>query len=228
MELEVSDSPQEAITMEGQSISIVNEATGEYKTNFAVEDTVEEDEQTGHPVVGRSVAQALAIEQPEEESLESSPADFAALTARQKPVVSRRGKMLWIAGSVVLSLALAAQIVHFNRQALARNPSIGPALSHLYAALGAGLSPAWNLDAYQIRQWGAAADAQAGGTLKVRASVFNGAEHAQPYPVLRLTLQDRFGGRVGSRDLEPDEYLHSSTTAPRLLGAGERVDAEIA
>jgi hypothetical protein len=46
--------------------------------------------------------------------------------------------------------------------------------------------------------------------------------------VLRLTLQDRYGGRVGSRDFEPGEYLHSAPTANELLGAGQRVDADIA
>jgi len=84
------------------------------------------------------------------------------------------------------------------------------------------------LSAYQLRQLGAAADPGESGTLRVRASVFNSADHAQPYPLLRLTLQDRYGGRVGSRDLEPREYLHVPPGQNELLGAGQRVDADIA
>jgi len=41
-------------------------------------------------------------------------------------------------------------------------------------------------------------------------------------------LQDRFGSRVGSRDLEPNEYLHGEPEHNQLLGAGQRIDAEIA
>jgi hypothetical protein len=98
----------------------------------------------------------------------------------------------------------------------------------IYAALGSELLPAWDVDAYELRQWGAAADPDSSGTLRVRASLLNGADHAQPFPLLRLTLQDRFGSEVGSRALEPREYLHSAPASNELLGAGERIDAEIA
>lgn len=133
----------------------------------------------------------------------------------------------WIAGSAVLGVLLIVQLVHVNRQSLVRSAVLGPPLSAIYAGFGAELSPAWDVNAYELRQWGAAADPGSSGTLRVRASVLNGADHAQPYPLLRLTLQDRFGGRVGSRDLEPREYLDGEPVR-RLLGAGQRIDAEIA
>jgi hypothetical protein len=41
-------------------------------------------------------------------------------------------------------------------------------------------------------------------------------------------LQDRFGSEVGMRALEPREYLHAAPGNNDLLGAGQRVDAEIA
>jgi hypothetical protein len=46
--------------------------------------------------------------------------------------------------------------------------------------------------------------------------------------LLRLTLQDRFGSEVASRALEPREYLHAEPASNALLGAGQRIDAEIA
>jgi hypothetical protein len=122
---------------------------------------------------------------------------------------------------------LVAQVVHVNRQSLVRSPLVGPAIGGLYAALGAKLTPDWDVNAYSLRQWGAAADPGTSGTLRVRASVQNSADHAQPYPLLRLTLQDRFGSNVGSRDLEPSEYLQGAPGRDQLLGAGQRVDAEI-
>lgn len=134
----------------------------------------------------------------------------------------------WLTGSAVLGLLLVGQLVHANRQSLVRSPLIGPAIGGMYAVVGKKLSPAWDVNAYELRQWGAAADPDTSGTLRVRASVFNGSDHAQPYPLLRLTLQDRFGSHVGSRDLEPSEYLHGGPGSDQLLGAGQRVDAEIA
>jgi predicted Zn finger-like uncharacterized protein len=134
----------------------------------------------------------------------------------------------WSLANGAMALLLVLQLVHFNRDALARSPMLGGAISKVYAGFGVRLSPHWDLSAYQLRQLGAAADPGESGTLRVRASVFNSADHAQPYPLLRLTLQDRYGGRVGSRDLEPREYLHVPPGQNELLGAGQRVDADIA
>jgi hypothetical protein len=47
-------------------------------------------------------------------------------------------------------------------------------------------------------------------------------------PLLRLTLQDRYGKRIASRDLKPVEYLGAHAGARAFLAAGQRVDAEVA
>lgn len=133
----------------------------------------------------------------------------------------------WSIASGALALTLVLQLVHHNRQSLVRNGVVGPAVAGIYGVLGSDLSPDWNVHAYELRQFGAAADANAGGTLRVRASLMNGAAHAQPYPLLRLTLQDRFGGQVGLRDLEPREYLPALPDGNALIGAGQRIDADI-
>ena len=46
---------------------------------------------------------------------------------------------------------------------------------------------------YQLRQWGVTGDPSANGTLRVRASILNTAAQLQPYPLLRVTLANRFG-----------------------------------
>lgn len=133
----------------------------------------------------------------------------------------------WRIGGVLLGLLLLIQFVHYDRHDLVRRPTIGPFLQRLYAAFGLELSPDWNLKAYQVRQWGAAAPPGAQGTLRVRASVVNSAEHAQPLPLLRLTLADLAGARVGVRDFEPHEYLPAAAANESMLGAGRRIDAEV-
>lgn len=133
----------------------------------------------------------------------------------------------WRVGAGLLVLLLLVQFVHYDRHELVRRPTFGPALQSIYAHLGLQLSPNWNLKAYQVRQWGAAAAPGAQGTLRVRASVVNTADHAQPLPLLRLSLADIAGARVGVRDFEPREYVPNLPAADHMLDAGRRVDAEV-
>jgi hypothetical protein len=80
---------------------------------------------------------------------------------------------------------------------------------------------------YEIKQWGVAADPATSGTLRLRASILNRAGFAQPYPLLKLTLEDRWGEQVGAREFEPKEYLAAGTPAKRLLAPNQPVNADI-
>ena len=114
----------------------------------------------------------------------------------------------WGVGALVLALLLTVQLAHHNRLQLARGATVGPALRAVYSSLGMPLPPNWNLAAFELRQWGANESApSSAGTMTVRASVKNGAAFAQPMPLLRLELEDRFGGTVARRDFQPAEYL---------------------
>ena len=80
-----------------------------------------------------------------------------------------------------------------------------------------------------MQQWGASDSAPTpDGRLTIRASLRNRAEFAQPMPLLRLELEDRYGATVARRDFEPREYLKDSAQATRLLAAGAATEAEIA
>jgi predicted Zn finger-like uncharacterized protein len=133
----------------------------------------------------------------------------------------------WRIGAGVLTFMLLVQFVHYDRHELVRRPTVGPLLQKIYARLGLQLSPNWNLKAYQVRQWGATAAPGAQGTLRVRASVVNTADHAQPLPLLRLSLADIAGARVGVRDFEPGEYVPNLPESDHMLDAGRRIDAEV-
>ncbi|MFT3752565.1 MAG: DUF3426 domain-containing protein [Paludibacter sp.] len=163
---------------------------------------------------------------------------ITAITAQRSPPADvdeafmprreSRRQWPWIAAGSVLSLLLIGQTLHHYRQALARHPSFGPHLSQLYQAIGQPLTPQWQLAAYSIKQWGIVSDPQESGTLRVRASVTNGAAFAQPYPLLRLSLEDRFGSQVGQRDFKPEEYLDTPALATRLLNAGAAANIDLA
>jgi len=140
-----------------------------------------------------------------------------------------RVRWAWGVGSLVLALLLTVQLAHHNRLQLARGATIGPALRAVYSSFGMPLPPNWNLAAFELRQWGASESApSAAGTMTVRASVKNGAAFAQPTPLLRLELEDRFGGTVARRDFQPAEYLKNPAQATRLLPAGATTEAELA
>jgi predicted Zn finger-like uncharacterized protein len=134
---------------------------------------------------------------------------------------------LWSGAAIVLVLLLIVQIGHQNREWLvshAHGP-LGAAVRSLYGALGAPIPPPANLSAYQLRQWGVTGDPDANGILRLRASILNSAAQLQPYPLLRVTLADRFGKSIGTRDFTPNEYLGKPIA--RLLSPGERVDATL-
>lgn len=138
----------------------------------------------------------------------------------------RRG--LWTGLSLALALVFLMQIVHHYRQDLVRHPRIGRVMTRIYGALGVPLAQAWDLTAYEIQQWGATSDPAIPGTLRVRATIGNVAGFAQPYPVLRFVLEDRWGDAVGSRDFAPQEYLDPGTPVDRLLSPNQRATVDVA
>ena len=141
--------------------------------------------------------------------------------------MSRLLPHLWRAGTGLALLLLLAQIVNHYRDELAATARFHRPLTALYASLGVPLAPHWDLRAYEVRQLGASVEPASAGLITVRASVKNAAAQPQPLPVLRVTLQDRFGNRIAARDVAPPLYLPHATPGPAFLSAGQRIDAEM-
>ena len=154
---------------------------------------------------------------------------LSVLEPREPPLLllesrpSGRSFIVWMSAALAAGLLLSAQLVHQNREWLSSHAPLGGMLRALYSGLGAPVSQPANLSAYQLRQWGVTGDPAADGTLRVRASILNTAAQLEPYPLLRVTLANRFGGAIGTRDFEPAEYVGKPVA--RLLAPGERVDA---
>jgi predicted Zn finger-like uncharacterized protein len=139
------------------------------------------------------------------------------------------GRPAWQYGTGIaaLLLLLVLQVLHHNRQALVLSPSLGSLASTVYGWFGATVTPRWDLNAYSVKQLGAEAEGGEGTRLRVRLSVQNDSDRVQPLPLLRLTLQDRYGNAVATRDLEPREYLPPRAAQQRLLEPDQRIDAEL-
>jgi predicted Zn finger-like uncharacterized protein len=139
-----------------------------------------------------------------------------------------RAAVAYLAGTIGLVVVLALQAAHHYRSDLAQSDALRGPLTSVYAALGMRLVPHWDVGAYEVHQLGAYAGTPAAGELTVRASVKNNAPRSQPLPLLRVTVQDRFGNRVAARDVPPAAYLMTGAAGGEALAAGQRVDAQMA
>lgn len=218
IEVDEPDAPEE-ITLEGDRIEI----SGVYQRPESWPETEPEPE-TEEPVLPPQEDAPIAAAAP---AAEYPPLDDdleATLGNEERP----GGRTaIWAAASLVLVIGLLAQAIHHYRQELVRHPRLGPTLLKVYAAANLPLAPNWDVTGYEIQQWGVAADPAATGTLRLRASIMNRAGFAQPYPLIQLTLEDRWGERVGARAFEPAEYLGPGTPTDRLLAPNQRVNADI-
>ena len=222
----------EDITLEGERISIEAPAE-EPPTEREIEALAQELEEPPVPVPEPVYEPAV------EPSPQPSPEPVPLAAQRwRRPAVddeptpapatgSAWGTLAWSLGALALAFVLAAQVTHHFRQQLARHPQVGPPLRAAYERLGLDLLPNWDLAAFELRQWGNAADAAAQGRMVVRASLTNRARFAQPHPILRLELEDRFGAVVATRDFEPADYLKNPSQATRLIAPGASSEAEL-
>jgi predicted Zn finger-like uncharacterized protein len=165
-------------------------------------------------------------------AMTASPVATATAEELQEPfqTARRADRAGWLmAASFGLAALLVLQVAYRHAAALTEVPLLGPAMAGVQSRLGSGRAPDWDVGAYELQQRGVVAEPDAAGTLTVRASIRNSGRKAQPAPTLRLTLLDRFGNRVASRDLRPGEYAGAANAVPEgaMLQPGQRLDAEV-
>jgi predicted Zn finger-like uncharacterized protein len=144
----------------------------------------------------------------------------------ERKVNERYARWLLI-GTIALAVLLVGQFIHHSRQAIAGSGALGIPIVKLYGLFGVQLGPTYDAAAYDVRQLGAEAEPGDATRLIVRASVRNAGTRSQPLPLLRLTLQDRYGNPVATRDLRPAEYVPAASKALTMLAADQRIDTEV-
>jgi predicted Zn finger-like uncharacterized protein len=114
-----------------------------------------------------------------------------------------------IAGTVALSVVLAAQVVHAYRDTLATYAMFDRTVGSVYRLLGEPLIPGWN-----VREWNFEATSGSTGdmdeVLTISSRIANSSGEPLPYPLLHVSLTDRWEEIIGSKVLEPAEYLAGS------------------
>ncbi len=160
-----------------------------------------------------------------DEEAASTMALQAEEVARELGLPRNRPLLKWSLRTLVLLvlLALIAAGVHWQRGVLMRNTGLAPVLEKAYGIIGIPVQPQWDITAFDILD---SAARSTGRDLVVMATFVNEAEFAQPYPVLRVTLENRWGQAIGQEDFTPQNYLNSFI-AGRRMDAGERARAEV-
>ena len=156
-----------------------------------------------------------------------APSQEGPLNLHDHAYSSSSWRWLIVVVAVLVVLALAGRAVHDLRQELVAVPALKQPLTRLYALFGVALEPHWDLSAYDVRQMGAEAQEGEPPRVHIRISIANTGTRALPDPVLRVTLMDRFGSRVGLRELTPREYLRDLPETGVAPGARRDITLQV-
>ena len=116
----------------------------------------------------------------------------------------------WILASTLLGMALVGQLVHANRDHLARDPAVGTLVVNAYQALALPIVAPTDLGAMAIARTEVTSHPLYDGVLYITATITNDATFPQPLPLLRVRLDDRWGEPHGTRMFTPAEYLRTA------------------
>jgi predicted Zn finger-like uncharacterized protein len=131
-----------------------------------------------------------------------------------------------IVGVVALVLLMILQVLHQSREALATVPAFNQAVSPIYRMIGKPLTPTWNISGWRFEATKGSTD-DADQLLTIYSRVGNNSDKALPYPLVHLSLTDRYEDIIGSRVLEPGEYLAENADPRRLVPPGNTFNAVI-
>jgi predicted Zn finger-like uncharacterized protein len=154
--------------------------------------------------------------------------DFSATHADAPPpkrAKEHRGGLLFLA--FLLLLALGLQVVHQQRDTLAKIPAVNSIIGPLYRMVGKPLAPAWDVTgwSFEATSGNAEDDDQ---QLNIYTRIGNRSDEALPYPLIGVSLTDRFEEIIGSRVVEPSGYLPSNVNPRKLVAPGDSFEAFIA
>ncbi len=131
-----------------------------------------------------------------------------------------------IAGTVVLALILVIQVLHQSREALATVPTFSQAIGPIYRAIGSPLTPSWDVAGWRFEVTKGSAD-ENNELLTIYSRLGNTSDGPLPYPLVHVSLTDRFEEIIGSKVLEPGEYLAGNPDPSKAVESGSTFNAVI-
>ena len=168
-----------------------------------------------------------------EQDIDGSSADpeslldtYISSRARESSPAPNRARLG--AGIGVLLLLLAGQFVHSQREMLATYPLFQQTVAPIYRSGGMPVTPNWDIRGWQFEGVPEGSTDSEAALLTISSQLANRSGQALPYPLVHVSLTDRYEEVVGSRILEPNEYLGDSSDPARRVPAGETITATIA
>jgi predicted Zn finger-like uncharacterized protein len=146
--------------------------------------------------------------------------------AEEADRASRKRKYGIAAGIALLALMLIGQYVHQARDSLATIPAFNSVVGPMYRAIGKPLSPDWDITGWRFEVTKGSTDEE-NGALTVFSRVGNTSDSPLPYPLIGISLTDRFEETIGSRVLDPADYLANDLDPRKLVQPGNTFNAVI-
>jgi predicted Zn finger-like uncharacterized protein len=131
-----------------------------------------------------------------------------------------------VAGLAALVLLLVGQALHQARNTLATIPAFNDLVGPMYRAVGQPLSPEWDITGWRFEATRGSTD-DGDAILTIYSRVGNKSENPLPYPLIGISLTDRFEETIGSRMLDPAEYLSNDLDPRKLVEPGNTFNAVI-
>ena len=146
--------------------------------------------------------------------------------SEQKPAARAPLDYRMAAGIAALALLLGAQYVHQSRDSLAIYPAFSSSVGSIYRMIGKPVTPAWDITGWRFEATKGSTD-ESDAVLTIYSRIGNNSREALPYPLINVSLTDRFEDIIGSKVLEPGEYLAESLDTRKLVPPGETFSALI-
>jgi hypothetical protein len=126
----------------------------------------------------------------------------------------------------VLALALVGQFIHYSRESLATMGLFNRTIAPVYRMLGSPVTPSWDIKGWQFEATTGNVD-ESETVLTVISRIVNRSDKPLPYPLVHVSLTDRWEDVMGSRILEPGEYLAGDLDPSSPVLPGENFTAVI-
>lgn len=130
--------------------------------------------------------------------------------------------------NIFLLAGLAVQLVHWHRYDLLADARFSAPLQDAYRLLEMPLEPPRKLAKIRLSRSEVASHADYPSALRLTAVLENRAPHPQPWPHIRIDLEDRWGEPVGARYFSANEFLRNPESAQQAMPPGERFAVELA
>jgi predicted Zn finger-like uncharacterized protein len=162
----------------------------------------------------------------ESEQGQGSDSDTGKSEKDQKSETREPVNYRMVAGIAALAVLLAAQFVHQSRESLAVYPAFNDSVGSVYRMLGKPVTPAWDVAGWRFEATKGSTD-ESDEVLTIYSRIGNKSGEALPYPLINVSLTDRFEDIIGSKVLEPGDYLAENLDTREPVAPGDTFSAVI-